>query len=48
MLIEESNSEGYCQLGEDCAALPLLDQDYAAYREAHRNRVGGNETGGES
>ena len=40
VLIEESQNEGYCELGEDCTALPLLEESYAAYREAHHNRSG--------
>jgi hypothetical protein len=47
VLIEESPNEGSCELGNGCTALPLLQESYAAYREAHPNRVGGNETGGE-
>lgn len=47
VLVEESPNEGYCELGEDCTALSLLDESYAAYRQAHKNRTGGAETGGE-
>jgi hypothetical protein len=47
VLVEESPNEGYCELGEDCTALSLLDESYAAYRQAHGNRIGGAETGGE-
>jgi hypothetical protein len=47
VLVEESSTEGYCQLGADCTALALLEESYAAYRQAHRNRTGGAETGGE-
>ena len=47
VLIEESSNKGYCELGDNCAALALLDVDYESYRQAHRNRVGGAETGGE-
>lgn len=47
VLVEESPNEGYCQLGADCTALALLDESYAAYRQAHKNRSGGAEAGGE-
>lgn len=47
VLVEESPNEGYCELGEDCTALSLLDESYGAYRQAHGNRRGGAETGGE-
>jgi hypothetical protein len=47
VLVEESPNEGYCELGEDRTALSLLDESYAAHRQAHRNRIGGAETGGE-
>jgi hypothetical protein len=47
VLVEESPNEGYCELGEDCTKLALLDESYAAYRQAHRNRIGGAESGGE-
>jgi hypothetical protein len=47
VLVEESPNEGYCELGEECTALALLDESYAAYRAAHTNRSGGGETGGE-
>jgi hypothetical protein len=47
VLIEESSKKGSCELGDACAALALLDVDYETYRQAHRNRVGGAETGGE-
>ena len=47
VLVEESADEGYCQLGDKCTALALLDESYAAYRAAHPNRIGGTETGGE-
>ena len=47
VLIEESSTEGNCELGEACTALALLDEDYQAYRHAHHNRVGSAETGGE-
>ena len=48
VLIEESPNEGYCELGDDCTALALLDESYSAYRQTHRNRIGGAETGGEA
>jgi hypothetical protein len=47
VLIEESSRKGQCELGDDCVALALLDIDYESYRQAHHNRVGGAETGGE-
>jgi len=47
VLIEETSKEGRCELGDACIALELLDVDYETYRQAHRNRVGGAETGGE-
>ena len=47
VLTEESTAKGYCELGDACTALPLLDVNYDSYRHAHRNRVGGAETGGE-
>jgi hypothetical protein len=47
VLIEETSGKGYCELGDACTALALLDVDYETYRQAHRNRVGGAETGGE-
>jgi len=47
VLIEENSKKGHCELGEGCAALALLDVDYESYRQAHHNRVGGAETGGE-
>jgi hypothetical protein len=47
VLVEESPNEGYCELGEDCTALALLGDSYAAYRQAHHNRTAGFETGGE-
>jgi hypothetical protein len=47
VLTEESTTKGYCELGDACTALALLDVDYESYRHAHRNRVGGAETGGE-
>jgi hypothetical protein len=47
VLIEESSRKGYCELGDACAALALLEVDYETYRQAHGNRVGGAETGGE-
>jgi hypothetical protein len=47
VLIEESSKKGYCELGDACAVLALLDVDYETYRQAHSNRVGGAETGGE-
>jgi hypothetical protein len=47
VLIEESSTEGQCELGEACTALYLLSKDYQTYRRAHPNRIGGTETGGE-
>ena len=47
MLTEESTTKGYCELGDACTALALLDVTYESYRQAHHNRVGGAETGGE-
>jgi hypothetical protein len=47
MLIEQDPNDGYCELGDECTALPLLEVSYSAFREAHHNRSGGRETGGE-
>jgi hypothetical protein len=48
VLVEESPNEGYCELGDECTALALLAEGFPAYRQAHPNRTGGAETGGEA
>ena len=51
ILIEQSEMEGECALGDDCEAVELLDTDYQAYRRGHENRqragVAYEELGGE-
>jgi hypothetical protein len=51
MLVEHSEMEGECALGDNCQALDLLDTDYPAYRHAHDHRqaawVVDEELGGE-
>ena len=47
LLTEDGEEQGHCELGEDCAALEVLD-DYPAYRDAHPNRPVAEEIGGEA
>ena len=38
ILVEQSEMDGECSLGDDCQALKLLDTNYQGYRLAHDNR----------